>query len=352
MTRPQTSPVVILGALAAGTLLLPVLLAAAVLWAAAARNREARPVPASGPARPACVLTSSKPYGTTSVPFTLRGGSPFVTAVADGRRTEAMIDTGAAAVVLPSSLAAGSDSGPTGTITDANGQTVPCRRRVVHSLRLGAFVLRDFPVAVVGAARRSPPRPADSVALIGNAALTPFVVTVDYPGRRLILRQPEYTPPVRPGRDMTLDLAWEDTDAGRVPLVPVVAQGRVLHFALDTGWSGPSVGLTRATVQRLGLTLMNRRRSARRAAFSGYASVAEPAAVERFVYRLRDARGARFGDVQVVGHALVVAALPAHADGVFGAEVLLHFRVPLDFPRKRLILSSVTGGRQPRTPVI
>lgn len=142
-------------------------------------------------------MRGSEPYDaswldgrTAELPFLDTDPLPVVEVEIDGRRINAIIDTGADMFILDTEIADSLGMEPVATMTAmfAGGKTGELGFGVAHSLTLGGVELHNVPVSML------PTRPLSLTGrpiggIIGTAVLRQFLSTMDYPGERLVLRE-------------------------------------------------------------------------------------------------------------------------------------------------------------------
>jgi hypothetical protein len=176
-------------------------------------------------------------------------GVPEIEVTVNGRRRRFWLDTGAGRTVLSSTTAAACRVEPLGPATTADtaaASTVPVRPAMAERLEVGPLVLEHHPVLIIAQSHlefRATPssRPVRIDGLLGWNALRRVAVTLDGPGRRLLLRPPS-TRPADPRNLFRLGLTLVRAEA---------PDGRPLLLHLDTGAGRSS--LTARGLARLGV---------------------------------------------------------------------------------------------------
>lgn len=236
-------------------------------------------------------------------------------------------DTGASMNVISEDLARkyhvrifASQAGETRTATP---RRVKVRFGVIDSLELGAFTLRNVPVAVMSGRDLSMGVPFLRIpGIIGWPVIARFRTTFDYPRRLIHLAIPAETT----GRLRNLFFAG-------IPVVEVRVNGSgPLNFLLDTGAAGSLL------------------------THSGWARLDPPPPLSSAVGCLGGAGGSDVGSLRLVRgaaltvashtlqpltlqlHSLPVEELPIGIDGLLGEDVLRHFVVTIDARHGQLIL--------------
>jgi hypothetical protein len=123
------------------------------------------------------------------VPFVAADPLPVVRVVANGKTANFLVDTGADVDLEPSFAASiGVQTGAAGLGTFAGGKQAAMQSGLLHSLALGGATAYDVPVHVF-ATHSSALFPAMQIdGVVGTTYFERFLVTIDYPHDRLILR--------------------------------------------------------------------------------------------------------------------------------------------------------------------
>lgn len=260
--------------------------------------------------------------------------------VAGKRRANFLIDTGASSVVLDRSLAEEIRLLPVGSaqLLGAGARSAKGKLGRLPSLRLGATEVRNIPVVVTdlhGSERLS----ESFDGILGSEFLQHFIVTLDYPKRRLFLQKAGTRASGAPaGTDRRVaDLPLCLTPGGLV-VVPmeVPSGGKVLLF-LDTGAAETALALSRRAAIRIGVAPSGR---GDRYLGVGGRYLASP-------ILLPEVRFAGFSAHNVSG---VIAPFPEQIEqgeglplaGFLGSGFCRPFRVTIDFTRMRLCLAMPT----------
>jgi predicted aspartyl protease len=127
--------------------------------------------------------------GEAIVPFVTADPLPVVRVVADGKAANFLVDTGADVDLEPSfaaSIGVKTENAETGTF--AGGKQASMRSGMLQSLALGSATAYDVPVHVFATHSSAlfPTMQIDGV--VGTTYFERFLVTIDYPQNRLILR--------------------------------------------------------------------------------------------------------------------------------------------------------------------
>ncbi|QSR85660.1 aspartyl protease family protein [Methylacidimicrobium sp. B4] len=268
------------------------------------------------------------------------GLRPVVPVLVGGKRwANFLVDTGASCVVLDRRLAEEIRLPPAGSaqLIGAGARSASGKLGRLDSLRFGATEVRNIPVVVVDL--RQPERVGESFdGILGSEFLQHFVVTLDYPRRRLSLQKAE-----RSGTGRSAP-ASAGVRAAEVPLrltpggllvVPmeVASRERLLVF-LDTGAAETALALSRRAARRLGLTPSSR---GDRYFGVGGRYLASP-------ILLPEVRFAGFSAHHLSG---VIAPFPQRIEqgeglplgGFLGSGFCRRFRVTIDFSRMRVRLA-------------
>jgi Aspartyl protease/Tetratricopeptide repeat len=127
--------------------------------------------------------------GEAIVPFVTADPLPVVRVVANGKAANFVVDTGADVDLEPSFAASiGVKTESAGTGTFAGGKQAPMQSGTLQSLALGGATAHDVPVHVL-ATNTSALFPTTRIdGVVGTTYFERFLVTIDYPQNRLILR--------------------------------------------------------------------------------------------------------------------------------------------------------------------
>lgn len=161
----------------------------AVLAANPANDRAGRLLTELSRRKAEAARRSTVDGGEAIVPFVTADPLPVVRVVANGKAANFIVDTGGD-VDLEPSFAAGigvkTEADETGTF--AGGKQASMQRGMLQSLALGGATAYDVPVHVfpTHSSALFPAMPIDGV--VGTTYFERFLVTIDYPQNRLILR--------------------------------------------------------------------------------------------------------------------------------------------------------------------
>jgi hypothetical protein len=191
----------------------------------------------------------------TVLPFLLTDPLPLVSIHVEGRKVDALIDTGGAELILDSEFAGeigvrlfGSSEG-----LFAGGRRASVTHGRVELVSLGAIEVQRVPVQVLPTRRFSPLTSGrfEINAIIGTNLLAQFRETLDYPAGRLVLE--------RPGREAP-------SSGVQVPFVTerdhfmISDQGWLngvgpLRFFVDSGLAGGAFTCPAQTLRRAGIPI-------------------------------------------------------------------------------------------------
>jgi hypothetical protein len=177
---------------------------------------------------------------------------PRVALEVEGRRIEARIDTGGDFLVLTRGVAAELGVEPVVSATGvfAGGSRGETGFGRVDMVELGGIAVEAVPVSIVDL----------DLPMVGTGFLRQFLATVDYPGRRLLLRPPGSSPP--PGTPVPFALAATHLLVARGSLNEVGP----LTFVLDSGLQdegGAALAAPAHTLAAAGIALPETRRELR-----------------------------------------------------------------------------------------
>lgn len=197
------------------------LLALVAIQPVAPQAVTAHPVLSHGPAP---VVHGSD----TCLPMSLSSGLPTIAGTIDGRAVNFGFDTGSPGgpTVDPTII----DSLRLAKIGEAR-MTDPSMKNVVtvglyelHDLRLGNFTIDKWVVSE--SPKRDSRHLADPDGIIGLDAFAGYIVTIDYPGGRMLLTKGRLPEP-----DGRTSFRYE----GPIPRVPLSIEGRAIDAHVDTG---------------------------------------------------------------------------------------------------------------------
>ncbi|MFY9719053.1 MAG: aspartyl protease family protein [Candidatus Cybelea sp.] len=125
--------------------------------------------------------------GITQVPFIVADPLPVIYATINGKRGTFVVDTGGT-VDLDTSFAQslGLKLESAGMGTFAGGQHAPLASSTIDSITLGGATAYDMPVSVLPMPAKLFPMQIDGI--IGTTLFERFLVTIDYPRDRLVIR--------------------------------------------------------------------------------------------------------------------------------------------------------------------
>ncbi|MDD4932737.1 MAG: aspartyl protease family protein [Methylacidiphilaceae bacterium] len=270
--------------------------------------------------------------------------------VARRRSANFLVDTGSSCVVLDRRLAEDIRLPTVGSapLLGAGARKTTGTLGRLNSLQLGATEVQNIPVVVVDLHRpRTTSEPFEGI--LGSEFLRQFVVTLDYPNRRLSLgkagRQGMAEGARRLGDRRIADVPLRLTPGGLVAVPMEVTSREKLLVFLDTGAAETALALSRRSATRLGLTIPSHG--------DRYTGVGGRYLVLPIL--LPEMRFAGFSAHNVLG---VIAPFPARIEngegvplgGFLGSGFFRPFRVTIDFPRMRLRLTrcatspAVQGG--------
>lgn len=276
----------------------------------------------------------------TTVPFVTADPLPVVRVVADGTSANFLIDTGADVVLEPAfAQRIGVKTTESGNGVFAGGLHAPTERGVLASLTLGDATAYDVPAHVMVTHAADLFKGLSIDGIVGTTYFERFLVTIDYPNNRLILRS-------RSPR-VSARFQTEAASAGAT-IVPfylvgdhfVMAQARVNDatpglFLFDSGLAGG--GLMPST-QLLAAAGITPNASTAQTGFGGggpltaipfvAARIAVGTAVQRDVRGLYTPQGVPFG------------FFPFQVWGAISNDFLRHYAYTVDFDAMRIVLEA------------
>lgn len=303
--------------------LLSGLVGVALLLAAAPAVRHAHgPVPMHQPD-----LRFDLPGDSVSVPVEMVDGHVSVQVMLDGKGPYPFLfDTGAHGSVMDLAFATeqGLALGEEVTVGSPGGAGRPGRRATIKRLELGGLTVHGMSsIAFDGLPF---PRTATSPrGVIGPYGLSGLLVTLDYPGQRLVFRRGALPEP-----DDREVFGWDDRQ--RLPEIPITVGGRELKAHLDTGSSG---GISVPTALAAQLALDGPLTDA------GYAQTVD---------RVHGLRGARLKGSLALGRYTVENPTLTFSDvgaglGNLGVGILGGLVITVDPAHRRLRLAGPADGR-------
>jgi predicted aspartyl protease len=289
------------------------------------------------------------------VPLRVSGNLAAVSARIGGKQADCLLDTGSGAISVPQELrSAVALDGRNYQVRDAGGTSSIHASGALRLLEIGGYERSDAHAVVLGDknARADQQSETDAIPLLGNSAFTPVVVTIDYRLRELCIRPPSNSFSYERMKEGSHVLDFQlDRGTEGVPIIPVLLNGRAAKVILDTGWGGSTIGISRALREAAGLS-------------------PGEIVVHSFLFssaRVEKAHGALLSwdassEFQFKTDALVLPSqfpLGEHgADGIIGMNILKHYRLTIDYPRRKILLephggeTTITisgGGRATRT---
>jgi hypothetical protein len=291
------------------------------------------------------------PYQAVHIPFQLQDGCILVKAALAGRTAECVVDTGFNCVAWADWLcvAARKLSGE-GAITDAAGRRIPAAPALLSTLQIGPYKARNVPGYAVKSGRpgERPTLFAERPVFLGNPAFHQVVLTIDYQQQELVLRPSAYDFTCHPRGKQDMVFAFAPCSGPGNATLPVIQgriEGRPARILLDTGWAAPEIGLTEPFLDAI--------RPSRTKDHPGHSSekvsrqmLGQPAFLERVpdvAFSLGDPpawNGQR--------PAMAIARIFPDVDAILGPDALRHFRLTIDYPRRRALLAQAGANPCPR----
>lgn len=184
---------------------------------------------------------------SVAVPITMYDGHIGVRVTVNGRGPfPFLFDTGAHGSVMDLAFAReqGFDLGQPVMVGSPGGGGRPGNLVTIERLELGGLTLKGL-ASVAFDGLPFPPGADRPRGVLGPYSLEGLLVTVDYPGQRLVFRRGALPEP--DGREI---FGWEERQ--RLPEIPVTVGGQALKVHLDTGSSG-GINLPTALAAQLAL---------------------------------------------------------------------------------------------------
>jgi hypothetical protein len=255
---------------------------------------------------------------------------PLLDVVVQGRPVLALLDTGAADVIVDRALAAQlglPDYGHEGGAFTGGGGRLGQSR--LAALRLGDVLVRGLPASLLDVRRLLPPLDGQPLELIvGTDLLCRFGCVIDYAAAALVLGPPDAAAP-QPGTRLPFWLMGDHL---------IVTHGRLNAdrprlFAVDTGVGGAAFAGPDAVLKAAGVPVPRRPLLGR--------GGPRPCPVDRLSLGPAERRGLQaFAGVFPTA---LPEALGVALDGLVGHDFLRGFRVGLDFTRMELTLAPPAG---------
>jgi predicted aspartyl protease len=295
--------------------------------------------------------TQRAAYQAVHVPFRLQDGCILVHAHLAGKTVECVVDTGFNCVAWAEWLNVAARIMPgDGAIVDAAGQRIPATPALLSTLQIGHYKVRNVPGYAVKTGRHAerPTLFAERPVFLGNPAFQQIVLTADYQQQELILRPSAYDFSCQPRRkqDMVFEFApCSGPGSATLPVVQGSIEGRTARILLDTGWTGPEIGLTEAFREAIRPS-RTKEHTGHRSEKVGRQMLGQPA----FLERIPDVSFS-LGD-QSNWHsqrpAMVIARIFPDVDAILGPDVLRDFRLTIDYPRRKALLAQAGTASCPR----
>jgi predicted aspartyl protease len=288
-------------------------------------------------------LDSDEPYDEVQVPFTYtcheldvllqysgivpNYGYICFDATVKGKKMRCVLDTGCASVTWPQKA-----NLPGETITNLPSKGMKAINNSVRSaelvllpnLNIGRYELSHLCTNKIKPDNKKR-GVADTVAIVGNFALSSIVLTIDYRHKTLTFRNPTYNVQTLPKRkgDVLLDFAWQDG----LPIVQGKLNGRPARFLVDTG--SYAVCVTRQFAAK---HLQKRKRTYFQSS-GAFGSASGSSRLSKGVQAevRTESGGYRFLASDIVG-------VPDDYDGIIGQPFLEFCDVTIDYPRQKILL--------------
>ena len=281
---------------------------------------------------PARQLTYAAGANSTGwIPFTgLEEDRIYLPVTVNGQPTTAILDSGAGTELIDTSFAASVALKPMGALA-LSGENAVGSGALISGVQiaLGGATLKDATVTTTNLRALGAPQPV----LIGDDIFFGAVVDIDFPGRRLALRDPASFQP--PSGAIVVQLVSDGVDQ----LVPIsIEGGPTALFVLDTGFPfAMRISPQLAEGQHL---LAGRRSINVLAGGIGGAAPGQFASLKSL-----DLGGVGFSNVPVMfSDAWPSASFTDRMQGLLGVALLRRFRVIVDWPHGRLYLIPGPGA--------
>jgi hypothetical protein len=187
------------------------------------------------------MLYSRRPFHEVELPIFVQEGFPLVKALWSGREIICKVDIGTGTIMWPQWLHLDTQQlHISRTQTWPRGGTTRSEWMLTPRIEVGGMVLIGVPTEAVGLPRPRPSEPlTESIAypLLGMQAFSSFVTTIDYQGKKLLLRDSDYDVTRQPQSAHSRLIPYKGDAYGRVVL-PGTLGGHKATFSLDTGSEG------------------------------------------------------------------------------------------------------------------
>ncbi len=281
---------------------------------------------------------SSVANGEAVVPFITADPLPVVRVLANGKPANFLVDTGAAVGLDPSfAAAAGVKTHSAGNGTFVGGKQAAMRAGMLDSLVLGGAEARDVPVGVMATHVLTLFPNVRIDGIVGTTYFERFLVTIDYPNRRLVLR------PRTPQGSRDFQAAAASAGATIVPCYLVgdhfvFARAQVNSapsglFLFDSGMAGGGLMASQELLRAAGIVLDNAKAGTGIGGGGAVAvvpfvagSITVGTAVQEGVRGLYTPEGSSFG------------LFPFTAWGIISNDFLAHYAYTVDFDAMRVVL--------------
>ena len=306
------------------------------------------------PAKPNFTLNSTEPYHAVHIPVVIRNGEVLVLAKLAGKLIWCQVDTGSSMTAWASWLKL--PCRPTGLLVgNADASAIASLSDIVFlpEVELGGYQIRELVSSRTFTGERED-SPSSSyvhrIPLLSGTAFAPIVFTLDYAHSELILRDHTYdiTRPPRKKNDILLDFAlkpvpipdlyfaaskdnldtWqgEQLKHGGIPYIKSLIAGNVASSILDTGWTGKAISISEGYFQK---TMAKKKWKSEQTDFSSTSGSAKSTQIANVPFAFPS------GAVSLTPANIL--ALPM-ADSVIGSEILQHYRVTIDYQRRKILL--------------
>ncbi len=248
-----------------------------------------------------------------------------------GKNVRCIVDTGCGSILWPRSLSLPVHLGTNYAISsDVEGHSVPIKTCDLDTVDLRGYRIQGVQTFAVETGSLPAQSTLSEFVLLGNAAFDRVVLTIDYHKKQLILRQPEYNFAQQPHRacDRIIPFGWSSSgpnSQSRQPFIEGIIEGKPAHLEMDTGWGGDVIGIAKQFYydKRLHLAQFP-------STFKTPAGQTKTSYIQRIAFS--------FANVNECFPAVLVSNLYPGLDAVFGTQVLQHFRVTIDYPRRKILL--------------
>ena len=313
---------------------------------------------------PNYTLASSEPYHAVHVPLVIRNGEALVLAKLAGKSIWCQLDSGSSVTTWASWLHLPCQ--PTGLAvisTDASAAELWSEIVFLPEVELGGYRVRNLVSSRTFTGERED-SPSNSyvhrIPLLSGTAFAPVVYTIDYVHSELIIRDHNYDvtavarrkdgilldftlkqiplPEIKPELVMTSLDAWEVSQLkySGIPFIKSIVAGTITSTVLDTGWSGSGIGISEDYFRR---NMKDKKWQTQKGKLFILNGSAEFDQISNVPFAFTS------GEIFLTSAYIVPLAY-----SVVGSGILQHYRVTIDYQRRKILLepnASLTGSDKP-----